>query len=690
MPRLEYQLQEVTHQMTKINQNSNYWTGNLTGSLDMWWREDAEETQKGRDVVALASYRAAIANYVNIVTGRTDIPVTYNSADESFTDGKKVYLSGNMNEKNFDPNVGLALHEGSHIVHSDFDLIKDLWRYVTEKYSLTTNDYKESSAAEQTTKRIKNLLNYVEDRRIDYLTFKSAPGYKNYYHAMYNKYFNFSVIDKALKSNTHREADWDSYMFRIMNFTNENTDLDALPGLREIYRTIGFQNISRLRTTNDALDVAFEVYDLILKHADIDAIKDNDEEAGDNGEGAEGNEDDESSEGTGSGSGESGDADPNQEAAPSSDDSGEGTTIDLPELTPNQERSLESAIKKQEELQNGKSKKVKLTKAEKGSVKSVEDSGAYQVEVGTGSHSTQKTHVVIYPRLTDSMVKSCQSWENRELYPFMRTNSYHGDTTAEAINRGLLLGKILGKKLKVRNEERVTKWSRQESGRLDKRIIAELGFNNDRVFKTQLIEKYNDAFIHISIDASGSMSGENFNNALKSTAAICQAASMAGNIHVQVTLRTTLTNKGIGRPLMAILYDSKVNKIVHIKKFWKYLTASGTTPEGLCFEAISNQIITDSAGRDAFFLNYSDGMPYFSGKDFYYSGHTAVKHTRREIEKFRNVGIEVLSFYVTDGWTRDGAMLDFKKMYGKDATTIDPTKMVALAKELNKKFLQKS
>ena len=69
--------------------------------------------------------------------------------------------------------------------------------------------------------RIKNLLNYVEDRRIDYLTFKSAPGYKNYYHAMYDKYFNFKVINKALKSAEYRELDWDSYIFRIMNFTND-------------------------------------------------------------------------------------------------------------------------------------------------------------------------------------------------------------------------------------------------------------------------------------------------------------------------------------------------------------------------------------------------------------------------------------------------------------------------------------
>tara|TARA_R100001594_G_C4051539_1_gene265139 strand:+ start:2841 stop:4862 length:2022 start_codon:yes stop_codon:yes gene_type:complete len=673
--------------MTKINQNSNYWTGNLTGSLDMWWREDIEEAKKGRDVVALASYRSAIANYVNIVTGRTDIPVTYNSADESYTDGKKVYLSGNMNEKNFDPNVGLALHEGSHIVHSDFDLIKSLYTTVIKRYNLNTDNFDGQHEASETTEKIKNLLNYVEDRRIDYIVFKSAPGYKNYYHAMYDKYFNFSVINKALKSGTHRELDWDSYMFRIMNFTNSNTDLDALPGLREIYRTINFKNISRLKNTEDALEVAFKIYDIIVANIP-DAVDQPEEPNNSEGEGESG--EGEGSEAiSGGSSDESGDNLEQMEGS-SDNESGEGTVVDLPELTPGQERSLKNAIKKQEELQNGKSKKVKLTKAEKASVKSVEDSGAYQVEVGTSSR--EKTQVVVYPRITDSMVEASNDWSKRELYPFMRTNSYYTEDTTEAVNRGLLLGKILGKKLKVRNEERVTKWSRQESGRLDKRIIAELGFNNDRVFKTQFVEKYNDAFIHISIDGSGSMNGKNFDNAIKSTAAICQAAAMAGNIHVQVTLRTTISNKNWYKPLMVVLYDSKVNKIVHIKKYWQYLTTSGTTPEGLCFEAISKQIMSDSAGRDAFFLNYSDGMPYYSANDFYYSGPTAVKHTKREIEKIRNAGIEVLSFYVTEpgSWNRESAMVDFKKMYGKDATTIDPTKMVALAKELNKKFLQKS
>ena len=658
--------------MTRINQNSNYWIGNLTGSSDMWWRED--EDKKGRDVVALASYRSAIANYVNIVTGRTDIPVTYNSSDESYTDGKKVYLSGNMDGKNFDPNVGLALHEGSHIVHSDFDLVKNLYDIVEQRYG------REGNA--QITSKIKTLLNYVEDRRIDYQIFKSAPGYKNYYHAMYDKYFHFKVIDKALRSTEHREAKWESYEFRIINFTNKNTDLDALPGLREIYRTIDLKNISRLKSTEDALAVAFLVYDIIMKNI----VTSNESE--ENGE----------SESNGSGS--------------SSDSNGKGSKVDtknkemkadgkpspsedMPELTPSQKRSLRNAIEKQKTLIKGETKKVKLTKAEKSSISAVEKSGAYQVEVGPST--LNKTQCIVIPKLTNAMLDEDMDWNEKSLYPFINYyfSSWTRDHSNEVIADGIRIGRILGNKLKVRNEERVTKWSRQESGRLDKRIIAELGFNNDRVFKTQFIEKYDDAFIHISIDASGSMDGDKWDSAIKSTVAICQAASMAGNIEVQVTLRTTINsstgrrNNGHSRPLLVVIYDSAVNKMVHIKKFWPRLKASGITPEGLCFEAISNQIINKSAGRDAYFLNYSDGQPWYTGQNMTYSGFTAYKHTAGEVDKLRKAGIKILSFFITGSWQSDRDSEAFKRMYGKDASTINPTKVVGLAKELNKKFLQK-
>ena len=463
-----------------------------------------------------------------------------------------------------------------------------------------------------------------------------------------------------------------------MNFTNKNTDLDALPGLREIYRTIDLKNISRLKNTKDALNIAMKVYELILNELPEPKEEDQDE-----------NQNEQQQSGNGSQGGEGTEVNTGDKKMDTDADSSP-SDVDPHELTPGQKSSLRNAIDKQKKLQDGSMKKTKLTKAEKSSIKSVEDSGAYDVEVGPNKYS--KTRCVVYPALTDKMIYR-DSWKTRDMYPFITSVDYPGwghERMDKAVREGLIAGKILGKKLEVRNEERTTKWTRQESGRIDKRLIAELGFNNDRVFKTTLTERYNDAFIHISIDGSGSMDGEYLESAIKSTAAICQAATMAGNIHVQVTLRTTISINGNAKPLMVVLYDSSVNKIVHIKKYWSYLKASGTTPEGLCFEALSKQVIKDSNGRDAYFLNYSDGMPYFGSGNLYYSGATALMHTRDEVTKLRKQGINVLSFFISDrDYRRESTQSDFRKMYGKDASMIDPTKMMPLAKELNKKFLQK-
>ena len=81
--------------------------------------------QKGKDLVALAGYKRASSNFVNIVT-EDNIPVVFNSNDESYTDGKKVVIGSNIDDKKFDVAVGLALHEGSHIKLSDFDLLRNL------------------------------------------------------------------------------------------------------------------------------------------------------------------------------------------------------------------------------------------------------------------------------------------------------------------------------------------------------------------------------------------------------------------------------------------------------------------------------------------------------------------------------------------------------------------------------------
>ena len=137
---------------------------------------------KGKDLVALAGYKRAISNFVNIVT-EDSIPVVFNSKDESYTDGKKVVIGSNIDDKKFDVAVGLALHEGSHIKMSDFNLLRNLEIEIPAEIFVLGE--KMGVHRHEVISTIKNILNYVEDRRIDSFIFRTSPGYKTYYHSMY-------------------------------------------------------------------------------------------------------------------------------------------------------------------------------------------------------------------------------------------------------------------------------------------------------------------------------------------------------------------------------------------------------------------------------------------------------------------------------------------------------------------------
>ena len=173
------------------NPFSSFWADNSWDTRRSSFIDELEEAPKGRkpvDHVKLASYRRAIANFVTIVTNRSDIPVQFQSNDSSYTDGKKVMIGSKIDEKNFDPVVGLALHEGSHIKLSDFDFLRNLENNIPQETFIRAEKVGIDKWTVLT--HMKNLLNYVEDRRIDHYIFSNSPGYKGYYHSMYEKYFH--------------------------------------------------------------------------------------------------------------------------------------------------------------------------------------------------------------------------------------------------------------------------------------------------------------------------------------------------------------------------------------------------------------------------------------------------------------------------------------------------------------------
>ena len=219
-----------------------------------------------------------------------------------------------------------------------------------------------------------------------------------------------------------------------------------------------------------------------------------------------------------------------------------------------------------------------------------------------------------------------------------------------------------------------------------------MGFGNENVFSQIQKERYNKANLHLSIDGSGSMNGGKFEKAIKSAVEMAKAADMAGNIHVTVDVRWTNKDK----PIVVIVYNSKKDKLSKIKTLWKALQPGGVTPESLCYEAIMKKWLQGSNGEDNYFINYSDGAPWFSvggrrysSHEVYYAGDRAIDHTRRMVKMMKNNGIKIMSYFISDGYRSENDENTFKRMYGKDASFIDCTNMMSVAKTMNDKFLQK-
>ena len=657
------------------------------------------------DHIALAGYRRAIANFVNIVTNRSDIKVRYQQNGDSYTDGKVVTIGSKIDEKNFDHVVGLALHEGSHILLSDFNFLRQLRQNIPHEIMMTGEDL--GFTENEVMGHLKNMLNYVEDRRIDYYVFTTSPGYKGYYHKMYDKYFHSNAITKALRDNTFgNENTLDNYMNRIINFTNKESDLDALPDLKKIYKRI-FSSVKHLDDMNGAFNVACDclsmVYNNITPKTDVDG-----EQVGEGGNG-------------GQGQSKSDMYDKAAKQLQNGDYQGYQQTMDdikntdwsevknnlainevvemenpYSNLTPNQAKTLTNALNRQKDFMNGEQKKVgRLTKKDSSIVQSMEESGVEQKSVGrdvqqsewksAGKNFKGTTNVLFVKKITQQMIDD-------NVFPsLLQSSGYYGGRTQESVTAGKKLGTMLGKKLQVRSESRTLKNSRLDSGRIDKRLIAELGFGNSKVFSTTFVEQYNDAILHISVDASGSMGGDKWRNTMTAVVAICKAASMISGLDVVVSFRTTHHSgrRYSGQPMVAIGYDSRVDKFRKIENLWPNLYPGGTTPEGLCYEAIMKDFVPSASNRDSYFLNFSDGMPMFGDDGFDYYGHEALQHTKKQVKEIIKKGIKVMSYFIGDSYDNDRNMDDFKTMYGKDAEFVDVTKVSSLAKTMNNLFLEK-
>lgn len=668
-------------------------------SASSFWLSDDFDTDfkrgDGIDYTKLAATQRAIGNFVNIVTGKA-IPVVFQSADASYTDGESVVIGTKLDDKNFDPAVGLALHEGSHIALTDFGMFKGGILSNTPMATIVRMNGldPDMTMTHRDFSIIKDLLNWIEDRRIDFYIYTNAPGYRMYYEAMYDKYFNDKVIDKALQANEKCQETWDDYMFHIINLTNPNRNLKALAALQEIWNVIDLRNIQRLQSTEDALLVACKVYKLVK-----DAVAEAEAEKQENAQPQDG---DESQQGGGMGQGDGeGDASDEDGEGDESTEATEGGVDGGSSLSANDLKKLEKAIEKQRDFLKGDNKKTgRLTKTQASIVNAIRESGTEVRQVATNESGTADfVDTIVIKKLTPGIITAMPHlFANRSEDYISGKLNYASDAASnqyrvkslieneQNITQGIILGKTLGRKLQLRNADRTLKTTRLQAGKIDRRLISQLGYDNANVFHRIVTDRYKNYFIHISIDASGSMSGEKFRNAIMSAVAIAQAASMTTGIRVQISLRGTETSTGNREKAVTLyVYDSAQDKMSKIRNYFKYLDVFGCTPEGVAFKSIEQDIKRDAKGDECIFINYSDGYPTdVSGVAYRYDG---VQFTRRVINGFRELGINVISYFIAaNGYSYDKT--PFHTMYGQDAKFINPKNMQEVARTLNSKFLE--
>ena len=206
----------------------------------------------------------------------------------SYTNGKQIVISSNIEDitpkKKLDVMIGLALHEISHCLYTEFSALKN------------KNDIQ------------KALINIIEDELIETQLGMTYPGYANFFKAV-----KYHMFDKLGHENLLKKANNELeqimtlflYIVRYPKYVCE-VDKKIMKTYEELFTKIKnildshgclSENIVG-KVTGNSVGAASDIYELLKKY--IDENQDN--QSGENGEG------DESSEGEGSeGEGSEGD-----------------------------------------------------------------------------------------------------------------------------------------------------------------------------------------------------------------------------------------------------------------------------------------------------------------------------------------------------------------------------------------------
>lgn len=729
-------------------------------------RLSAYETRTPEYVMHMASIRRGIANFVRIVTGK-DIPVHFSTGKQSFASKDRVVISASDDPNQIDTTVGLALHEGAHILLSQPTHAAGsipLYDFLT-KFHATPQMFISPTLANHATRLVGNviddiqlLINVLEDRRIDQWMYRNAPGYRPYYEAMYTEMWHSEVIDRALKSPLTTRPTLQHYRLHIVNMTNANAYPTALPGLATIWQLVDLPNIDRfgrdprwktweaamgyhnatsqinLSFLPEMIQVALQIAEIMYSNAllphEVEDTDDmirrlQDEKAAEKAAQKEKTTPQSPAQSipmVGGGDGEEMPTDDKQTNfdMPTSSDSDIGDSEDAQTTTlktsqkkvrrPYNESRLTKAMEQQRQFVKGTYKREKLSEGAARDVDALESADTTLTKVGTDFKAPATA--ITFRRVTEQLLRS-------QLFPFSRTSGGHPISSQEvrdAVKTGELMGNLLAHRLRIMADDHPLTFTRQPHGRLDRRLVAGLGYDMENVFSHVVVERRAPILLHLSLDASSSMIGVKWAQAITVATALARAAEKVANLNVVISLRGGVR----GHIHIATVYDSRVDRFIKARTIFPLLYPCGSTPEGLAFEAMKDEFLAGDATTRRYFVNISDGEPAMRwsgvvrGNKFkrvkgqmvsveaaitqsqYYGGDAAYAHTAKQMRAYREAGTRILSYFVADRpiysseyYTkrRDEIVTAFRQMYGPAAEFIDVSQMTDIVRTLNKLFL---
>jgi hypothetical protein len=366
--------------------------------------------------IQLAAIRRAIANFVMIATGR-DIPVKFSTGKQSYAYGDDseqagrdyVVISATTDPTKFDVQVGIALHEAAHILLSKKTGNKDsLPVFAALKEFVKSPKLFYTDILRKEKKRLglydadmgtlfKNILNVLEDRRIDKWMYMHNAGYRGYYEAMYRDIWQSEKITLMFQSPAVNEPTVEAYMFHLINMTNAAATPTVLPDLDKIWDIVDLPTIERFAAENrfpEMSEAVIEIAEVILINSKTPDVKKKPKDEPESGQ--------------------------PDESEPDPDN------LDIPDQTkPKQE--LEKILGEMERLLDGEVEFDDLLDAEESLMDTLENSGATLDEVGG---AIGKAPVIVYHKFTEAMVRGGfhflfrQSWLGH--HPYDSRRGAHG------------------------------------------------------------------------------------------------------------------------------------------------------------------------------------------------------------------------------------------------------------------------